>query len=158
MSKGNSGYFGGTNGTKIIAGSSDFMHPSDNFSKFIKNRKDIDVDGVYDIIAHGTSNSMLIQSNGQTLEVSHRLASRIIKNQIDYKGGAIRLLSCNTGTSTKGFAQNLANKLNVVVEAPNKYLWVDSNGNYFVAGMKNGRPDYSDRGKFIKFYPGGKKK
>ena len=36
-----------------------------------------------------------------------------------------------------GFAQNLANKLNVEVYAPTNYLWSTPNGNYFVAGMNN---------------------
>lgn len=33
------------------------------------------------------------------------------------KGQSIRLLSCNTGTLNHGFAQDLANKLNVTVWA-----------------------------------------
>ena len=74
------------------------------------------------------------------------------------KGQPIRLLSCNTGTSSASFAQNLANKLNVSVWAPDKYLWASYSGNHFVAGMtKDGKPDYSDKGKFVEYKPGGNK-
>ena len=85
-----------------------------------------------------------------------------IKSKTDYKHGQpIRLLSCDTGSSTSGFAQNLANKLNVVVEAPTKLVWAYPNGKYFVAGRRKDNPnlpDMNNPGVFKKFYPGGKKK
>ena len=58
MSKGYSGYFNGTRGDKASAGSTDYMDQNDNFSKFIKNRADVDVNGFYDVIAHGSNNSI----------------------------------------------------------------------------------------------------
>ncbi len=87
------------------------------------------------------------------------ICSHTIETMPGYKiGQPIRLLSCNTGLSSASFAQNLANKLNVSVWAPNKYLWADNYGRHFVAGKKsNGEPDYSDKGSFIEFKPGGKK-
>ena len=92
----------------------------------------------------------------------NRTAARLIKSKGEYKRGQpIRLLSCNTGASTSGFAQNLANKLGVVVEAPTKLVWAYPNGKYIVAArMKNNPqlPDLNNRGKFKKFYPGGKRK
>ena len=57
--------------------------------------------------------------------------------RLRYNGQTIRLWSCNTGALDNGFAQNLANKLNVEVYAPTNYLWSTPNGNYFVAGMNN---------------------
>lgn len=77
------------------------------------------------------------------------------------RGKSIRLLSCETGASANGFAQNLANKLNVVVEAPTKLVWAYPDGRYIVADRSSSnpyRPDLSKKGKFIKFYPGGKKR
>ena len=59
------------------------------------------------------------------------------------------------------FAQNLANKLNVVVEAPTKTVWAYPSGRVVVAGRRKDNPqlpDYNNRGTFKKFYPGGKKK
>ena len=66
------------------------------------------------------------------------------------------MLSCNTGSIENGFAQNLANALGKPVYAPNNYIWAFPSGKHFIAGrLKNGKPDYSIIGKFIKFVPGG---
>ena len=161
MSKGYSGHFSGTKGSNATVGSVDYMKSGDNFSNFIKNRKDIDTNGFYDVIAHGSPNSIQIQSNGQTIEIDHRSAARLFKNNPEFKGKSIRLLSCSTGSDTAGFAQNLANKLNVVVEAPTNLVWAWPNGKYIVAGRSKtnpNRPDLSNKGRFKKFYPGGKKR
>lgn len=86
---------------------------------------------------------------------------RYIQNRADidangYNGQGIRLLSCNTGALDNGFAQNLANQLNVEVYAPINYLWATQDGKYFVAGMTNqGGPNMSEMGIFRIFIPGG---
>ncbi len=117
---------------------------------------DIDVNGNYDVIAHGTQNGIQITHNGQKIIVDSRTAARLIQNSNGYNGQGIRLLSCNTGALDNGFAQNLADKLNVEVYAPSNYLWSTPNGNYFVAGMTNsGMPDMSNIGTFRLFVPGG---
>lgn len=60
------------------------------------------------------------------------------------------------GALDNGFAQNLANKLNVEVYAPTNYLWSGQNGNYFVAGItENGLPDMHNKDIFKTFKPGG---
>ena len=161
MGSGNKGLYSGAY-SGSVPGSAYYMKPSDNFSKYIKRRKDKDANGFYDIIAHGGSNRIEIFTNGKTLLISHREAAQLFKKNPEMRGKSIRLLSCDTGSDPKGFAQNLANKLNVVVEAPTKLVWANPNGSYYVAGgkMQNGRlvPVLSDKGKFSKFYPGGKKK
>ena len=61
-----------------------------------------------------------------------------------------------TGSLDNGFAQNLANKLNVEVYAPTNFLWATPNGTYFVAGKtKAGAPDMNIKGIFKLFKPGG---
>lgn len=161
MGSGKSGLYSGTRGSIAHPGSVDYMSPKDHFSINIKNRPDVDANGFYDVIAHGTSHSIQIHVNGKPVEIDHRMASKLFKRNPEFKGKSIRLLSCDTGADSRGFAQNLANKLNVVVEAPTKMVWAYPNGKYFVAAMKKDgsrQPDMSNRGKFIKFYPGGKKK
>ncbi|MBO7249440.1 MAG: hypothetical protein J6U88_05115 [Bacteroidales bacterium] len=132
------------------------MDADDAFVSNISRRIDVDANGYFDVIAHGTPNSIQITHNEQHMMVDHRTAARLIQNSDGYNGQAIRLLSCNTGALDNGFAQNLANKLNVEVYAPTDYLWSTPNGNYFVAGMSNSKvPDMSDIGSFKLFLPGG---
>ena len=113
------------------------MDADDAFVSNISRRTDVDTNGYLDVIAHGTPNGIQITHNGQHMTVDHRTASRLIQKSDGYNGQTIRLWSCNTGALDNGFAQNLANKLNVEVYAPTNYLWSTPNGNYFVAGMNN---------------------
>lgn len=81
MSKGYSGMFNGTKGSRVAFGSTDYMKPTDDFSRYIKRRKDADANGFYDIIAHGNPISIEIQHNGQilllTIELLQDYLSRI---------------------------------------------------------------------------------
>lgn len=162
MSKGYSGLFNGTKGSRVAFASTDYMKPTDDFSVYIKNRKDIDADGFYDIIAHGNETSIEIQHNGITIKVNHRVAAKLFKQDKKYNGKAIRLLSCSTGKLDTGFAQNLANKLNIPVKAPTDILWAKPSGKYYVTAGKtvNGRlvEDFSAPGRFKTFYPQRRKK
>lgn len=145
---------------KDLTGSTDYMDSTDNFSKYIKNRKDVDVNGYYDIIAHGTSTKIQISHRGQKINIDHRTASKLFKRDKNYSGQAIKLLSCSTGKLPNGFAQNLANKLNIPVKAPTDYLWATPSGHYRVSAgvIVNGIliEDKTKKGRFKTFYPGGK--
>lgn len=161
MGSSRSGLYQGTYGSKAVAASSDYMDKNDAFSKYIKNRKDIDVNGFYDIIAHGEANKIIVEVNGKRHALNHRDVAKLIKSNVKSNKKNIRLLSCSTGEDPKGFAQNLANKLNIVVEAPTSLLWVYPNGKYVVApksATNSSKPNLKAKGRFKKFYPGGKKK
>jgi hypothetical protein len=143
-------------GSTYSVGDATFMDSDDNFLRYIQKRADADANGYYDVIAHGTPNGIQITHNGQHMIVGHRTAARLIQNANGYNGQGIRLLSCNTGVLDNGFAQNLANQLNVEVYAPTNYLWAKQDGNYFVAGMTNqGSPNMSELGILRPFIPGG---
>ncbi len=140
----------------IASASLNYMSNMDLFSKYISKRKDIDVDGFIDIIAHGNSNNILLFVNGKNILVNHRTLAKLIKNNYkDKKINGVRLLSCNTGAKEDGFAQRLADKLHIPVIAPNKYAFARLDGTHFVAGSKdNGKhPDYNDLGEYKIFYP-----
>lgn len=161
MGTGKSGLYSGTYGSKASPGSTDYMRPDDQFRKNISKRKDKDVNGFYDYIAHGDPNKIELNIGDKKYLVDHRTAARIIKQDKKRTEKSIRLLSCDTGRGDHSFAQNLANKLNVKVMAPTKTLWSLPNGQYFVAGRRKdypSRPDYNNKGIFKTFYPGGKKK
>lgn len=160
MGTGFHGGFGQTHGA--AAGDAVFHSEPEQFFSNIRYRQDIDKNGIYDVVAHGGTAIIQITHHGTTVEIDARTAAKLIKSKGEYKRGQpIRLLSCNTGATASGFAQNLANKLGVVVEAPTKLVWAYPNGKYIVAArMKNNPqlPDLNNRGKFKKFYPGGKRK
>ena len=160
MGAGYHGGFGNTYGA--VAGDAVFKSEPTRYFNNIAKRADIDRNGVYDVVAHGEQNAIQIEHNGTTMTLDSRTLARMLKNKKDYsRKQPIRLLSCNTGSDPSGFAQNLANKLGVVVEAPTKLVWALPNGKYFVAARNPNnpnRPDYKNQGKIIKFYPGGNKK
>lgn len=161
MSKGLSGLFAGTAGARAAAGSSLLMNPSDDFVRNIAHRRDVDANGYYDVVAHGSTDSILVYHNGKNVRVSHRVLANILKHDRKYNGKPIRLLSCSTGGDAGQFAQNLANKLGVPVKAPTDILWAWPQGTYKVAGkIKVGgieQPDGSRPGRFVTFYPRSKK-
>ena len=104
-----------------------------------------------DIVAHGDPYHIYI---GDDIPMGPSKAAKMIQNMSEFHGQDIRLLSCNTGSLQNGFAQQLANKLNVKVTAPNRYLWADIYGNLSIYGSRNGRiPNYLDPGEWIEFLP-----
>ena len=159
--KGNSPLFGNIRYLNPKAGDVSYMGTGDRstFAKYVSKRKDKDVGGRLDVIAHGKSSSIEIDNHGDVCKINAREAARLIrKNQNFKKCKIIRLLSCNTGSDPNGFAQHLANALGKPVEAPNNYVWANRDGTYFVAGRtKSLKPDYQDFGEFITFVPGGNK-
>lgn len=157
------GYHGGF-GHTYGAAAGDIVirsYPYQYFS-YISKRKNIDAKGFYDFVAHGEPYAVQYERNGKPEPITVRTASRLILEKADYhRKQPIRLLACSTGSLSDGFAQNLANKLNVVVEAPTKLVWAYPDGRYIVAGRSKTNPNVpnlSDRGVFRKFYPGGNKK
>ena len=159
MSKGYSGLFHGTRG-KPVSGSINLMKEGEDFFIYMQRSKDLDSNGRLDIVAHGNAHGIKYQINGKDLKINHRELAALIKSKGGYKGKIIRLISCETGADPNGFAQNLANKLNAVVEAPTKLVWAEPSGIYYVASRDKNRPkdpNKNDIGKFVKFYPGGNK-
>ena len=148
--KGKSGLFAGK--AHFATGNVSFMPKKgekSKFAKFIANRSDIDPNGSFDVIAHGSWKSIEVHSNGKDIEVNARQAAKLIKRQSGFKKAkSIRLLSCNTGERPNGFAQHLANALGKPVYAPNMTIHTYSNGVHWIE--ENGK-----KGNFVKFVPGG---
>jgi hypothetical protein len=136
------------------AGPVNFMEETDRFFLNASKRSDIDPDGYFDVVAHGSPNKIQIETLNGPVLVDHRTAARLIEQQPGYNGQNIRLFSCSTGACDTGFAQNLANKLNVEVQAPTDLLWAYPNGKTVVApkGL-DGLPDLSNVGEIKIFQP-----
>jgi len=100
--------------------------------------------GILDVSVHGSSNSVMIGT-----EVNHRVLASLIKQNPQFTGQPIRLLSCNTGSLPNGFAKNLSNKLGVQVFAPNNIIWAFPNGKLTIGALPT-----SNNGSFMSFLPG----
>lgn len=105
--------------------------------------------GYYDVVMHGSANSLGLKRNGKWVRIDHRALARFIQKRHDYDGSAIRLLSCQTGACETGVAKNLANKLGVPVKAPTDMLYVFADGR-----MRIGAEGAAATGGWKMFTPG----
>lgn len=80
-----------------VAGEMTFVSEPNDYFNYIKNRKDIDSTGYFDIVVHGDMEKVQISINGKASSVNHRFIGNILKHSSEYNGQPIRLLSCNTG-------------------------------------------------------------
>ena len=108
----------------------------------IENSKNVTPkDGFFDVAMHGTPRAVAF-GTAEGTNMSPRLLAAIIKHNKNYHGENIRLLSCSTGVRVNGeycFAEELANALGVIVEAPNMKVYTDSNGTIKVGKYGEGR-------------------
>jgi hypothetical protein len=137
----------------VAPGPANFMDGGDRFFLNASKRTDIDPNGFFDVIAHGSPTKIEIQTANGPVLVNHRIAARLIKQSPGYRGQNVRLLSCSTGARETGFAQNLANKLGVEVHAPTDLLWAYPDGRMVVAPMGPKGPNLSNLGDFQVFRP-----
>ncbi|WPO81910.1 RHS repeat-associated core domain-containing protein [Chryseobacterium sp. JJR-5R] len=133
--------------TRAEAGSINYMKSTDNFARFAARATP--QAGALDVIGHGGPN--IFQVNNITVEggeqlINHRVLAKLIRQNPQFIGQDIRLLSCSTGEAE--FAQNLANKLKTNVFAPNNILWAHPSGRFSV-----GTTSSANTGKMIKFMP-----
>jgi hypothetical protein len=140
-------------GIKVTAaeaapGSINLMGKSDDFLINASARTDVDAGGYLDVVAHGDANSIEVAGYADQ-SFGHRVLAQMLKNDPQFVGQGIRLLSCSTGANPTGFAQNLANKLGVNVLAPSDTLWAFPNGT-----MTIGPKETINTGSWILFIPG----
>lgn len=104
--------------------------------------------GFEDVMAHGSSTSVQIVQNGKVKELNaEELADHLKKN--GYKGGDIRLASCETGKGENPIAQQLSKILGNRVKAPDDDVYfIPDEGTLFV-----GSP-YTNTGKWRIFDKG----
>ena len=158
MGAGMHGGFGSTKGaTHVVAADSTLVGNGRGFelkkaSEIVKKEP-----GFTDVAVHGSPNSIsfMIRDGDREREIilNHRNLAKFLKSDKGYSGGKIRLLSCKTGSESGSFAQNLANKMGVVVRAPSDTLFIYPNGRMVIG------PDARhNTGKWIDYYPQGKKR
>ena len=120
--------------------------------------------GVVSVAGHGTPNRMERRFS-QRLDA--RRVADIIRALPEFKGAKkIVLLSCNVGKGEDSLAQQVAVELGMPVEAPNKFIFIDSNGDITIADplpesvnpenefdLRNAVPDPDNLGEFVEFQP-----
>ena len=99
------------------------------------------IEGYEDIVIHGDAHGFTIKDlDGiETTNYTPRQFAEVLKEDPNYKGGAIRLVSCEAGKGENCAAQLLANQMNVDVLAPSDIVKVDMDGNLSVGKRNDGR-------------------
>ncbi|GHJ99405.1 hypothetical protein SY2F82_12030 [Streptomyces sp. Y2F8-2] len=116
--------------------------------------KALSKEGYYDVIIHGSKTDFgpTIDAWEKGTNISHRTLANLVRQDPNWDGGAIRLLSCNTGACDATAAQNLSNALGVRVMAPTEKVWAWPNGRLRVSDKQ-----YGKTGEWRIFEPGGNK-
>ncbi len=107
------------------------------------------IEGYTDVVIHGTPDSFGVWHNGRWEYIDQRSLATFLKNNSEYTGGPVRLISCSTGAKSDGIAQQLANKLGVDVLAPSDTLYIYPNGTIVI-----GPSPYKNTGSWEVFTPG----
>ncbi len=111
-----------------------FMSNRDQLYKNLQNVTEID--GYEDIGCHADPYMFgyVDPDTGETVqEVSAKHFAKTIIESGKYKGGKIRLISCEAGAIDNGLAQQFANEIGNTVLAPTKKVFVNSQGYMVVA-------------------------
>ena len=103
------------------------------------SQKVIPKDGFFDIAMHGSPTA--VGFGTREANMSPRLLASVIRHSEDYHGENIRLLSCYTGLRIDDaycFAEELANALGVIVEAPDMKVYTTPSGEIRVGRFGEG--------------------
>lgn len=116
---------------RALSLSTRFLTQSD---PLFKNAEFIEpIEGYQDIVCHGDKLGFVWKDlNGVESTVSVNEFAEILKNSPVYKGGPIRLISCETGADGAIAAQYLAKALGEEVMAPTDIVWVKTNGEMII--------------------------
>ena len=91
------------------------------------------IPGQYTVMAHGSADNLLV--GGQ--KVTPAELADMIRNDPAWNNQPITLISCDTGSTTTGFAAELARLLpGTPVTAPNNKVWTTNDGHAYVAGSQ----------------------
>jgi hypothetical protein len=84
----------------------------------------------FDVAAHGNANELILYfADGTGLSVSPQEAAQLVRALPGYQPGRpIRLIACDTGRLPDGFAHQLAQEMQVPIQAPNRWVWFDGDG------------------------------
>lgn len=114
------------------------------YSKKVKEEPNFE-----DIFIHGDKKGFSYSnSDNKETAVTARELAEMIKANPNYKGGNIRLVSCESASNGATSAQMVSNLLGVDVKAPTDKVWIDWNGN-----MTVGPDEFTNSGKWVILKP-----
>ncbi len=150
MGTGFHGAFGKTRGYKnmVVVADSTLVGAGRGEGLRLAATKVKKLEGYTDVAVHGNMHTVSVMHNGKEVVLDHRRLAKFLKGDKGYISGKIRLLSCGTGGAKNGFAQNLANKMGVVVRAPSDKLFIYPNGKMVI-----GKSQFKNTGRWIEFHP-----
>ncbi|THA33092.1 hypothetical protein E6W17_32055 [Streptomyces sp. A1547] len=143
---------GASGGSALVAGGAGLSVAAQGDTFGVNASKAIPAKGYYDVIVHGGPHDFgpTIDAWAKGENFDHRVLASLIKQDPNWGGSPIRLLSCNTGCDGSTAAQNLANSLGVRVMAPSEIIWARPNGVLRISPKPYGRT-----GEWRIFEPGG---
>ena len=131
---------------RTIAASS-FLNSSDQLYENAKHIKPLA--DYQDIVIHGDKTGFSFRDkDGNESYVNVKEFADILKASGLYKGGKIRLISCEAAAEGAQTAQWLADELDATILAPTDIVWVARNGT-----MTIGPDEFTDSGKWVKVEP-----
>ena len=118
--------------------------------RLYQNSKSIvPINGYEDVVVHGDMYGFVFKNiDGVESVVSVREFASILKESGLYRGGDIRLISCETGKKGAVAAQGLADELGVNVLAPTDVVYVYPDGKMIVSS-----DGYTNDGEWVIFEP-----
>jgi len=116
-----------------------YVNSNDKLYEYAQNIPPLE--GYEDQIIHGDKNGFEVRdADGKTVSVyTPREFAEVLRQDPNYHGGNIRLISCYTGAEDGIAAQALANQLGVDVLAPNDVLIVYPDGSMKIGHDGNGK-------------------
>ena len=142
-----------------------FVNKSEKLYEYAKKVKPID--GFEDFTCHADPENFYIDLKGlgreeDYFQLSPEQYAEALKSSATYKGGNIRILSCQAGAKPDGAAQRLANAMNVDILAPTEIVNIDENGEMFISDSEiiaglwydaSDRSKIKETGKWVRFRP-----
>ncbi len=104
-------------------------------------------DGYLDVVMHGQESGTQAYVDGRSVDFTLSQTAQMIESSMGWEQRPIRLLSCSTGRES--YAQELSDRLDVPVYAPNGTLHVLPDGQTFIES-----PDEVTEGAWRRFEPG----
>lgn len=138
------------NQAKYASASPTYLNKADKLFEYAARIKPIK--GYEDVVVHGDEYGLIFQdANGAESKLSVVEFAQVLRDTPSYKGGDIRLISCDTGSPSAVTAQALADEMQVTVLAPSKVVFIDWDGNMIIADNLGDAIKGRSLGRWVKY-------